>query len=328
VRTIGLCLIVLAGCVDELQGSNIEFDFKSNTPTQAVVDTAAASPGQFPRDIHFSLYALSSSDTTGYMFKIQDFEIHKIVDLTSPCFIDVGEHVPHPGLHVSQYLDVIKQDTGISDPLNPPADASQDNKIEAATAYQRDRNVHLLYDDSTGIKALSDASTAVYPAVASACGATDGIPRPECTDEASNKRRLEMCQAFWNENPSYFEGTDRILTDALNGTMHGMVDGTNPVAAGSLVGGAQFFVDEALAGFDTFAIYTQYDDADGDGIPDYPPGTPDSQKSEAGQLYLYGKVSAPTRDVLHVHLKSPDVTSSAGAEMIIFPNLGEDNVHF
>ena len=177
-RTIGLCLIVLAGCVDELQGSNIEFDFKSNTPTQAVVDTAAASPGQFPRDIHFSLYALSSSDTTGYMFKIQDFEIHKIVDLTSPCFIDVGEHVPHPGLHVSQYLDVIKQDTGISDPLNPPADASQDNKIEAATAYQRDKNVHLLYDDSTGIKALSDASTAVYPAIASACGATDGIPRP------------------------------------------------------------------------------------------------------------------------------------------------------
>jgi hypothetical protein len=31
---------------------------------------------------------------------------------------------------------------------------------------------------------------------------------------------------------------------------------------------------------------------------------------------------------MHVHLKNPDPTSTVKAEMIIFPNLGEDNVHF
>jgi hypothetical protein len=31
---------------------------------------------------------------------------------------------------------------------------------------------------------------------------------------------------------------------------------------------------------------------------------------------------------MHVHLKSPDQTSAVNAEMVIFPNLGEDNVHF
>jgi hypothetical protein len=318
-------LIVLAGCVDEFQGSNIELDFNSNTPAQAVYDGTS---GTLPANLHFSLYAFSSDDTTGYLFKVQDFEIHKIVDQTSPCFIDVGEHVPHPGLHVSQYLKVIEQDTGIPDPLNPPANASEANKIEAATAWKRDQNVNLLYDDAGGIKVISDASSAVYPALASACGATDGIPRPECTDDASNQRRLEMCQAFWKDNPTYFEGTDRVLTSPLSGTVRGMVDGNNPAAVGSQVGGAQFFVSSALAGIDTFAIYSQFDDADGDGVPDYPPGFPDSQKAPTGQLYLYGKTTAPTRDVVHVHLKSPDSTSAVAAEMIIFPDLGEDNVHF
>lgn len=327
-RTIGLCLIVLAGCVDELKGSNIELDFSPTTPTQAVVDPTQATSKQLPANIHFTLYAFSSSDTAGYLFKVQDFEIHKIVDLSSPCFIDVGEHVPHPGLHVSKYLDVIEADTGIMDPTNPPATATEQQKIDAATAYQRSINVAKLYDDNGGIKSLSDASSAVYPAVASACGATDGIPPPECTDEDSNKRRLEMCQAFWNDNPTYFEGTDRVLTSPLNGTVRGMVDGPNPVAIGSQVGGAQFFVDEALADFDTYAIYTQFDDADGDGIPDYPPTFPDSEKAEAGQLYLYGKATAPTRGVVHVHLKSPDPASVVNAEMVIFPNLAEDNVHF
>jgi hypothetical protein len=325
VRTIGLCLIALAGCVDEFQGSNIELDFNAKTPVQEVFDGTS---GSLPANVHFSLYAFSSSDTTGFSFKVQDFEIHKIVDLTSPCFIDVGEHVPHPGLHVSKYLEVIEQDTGIPDPLNPPADASEDKKIEAATAWQRDRNVKLLYSDATAMKAVSDASSAVYPAVAADCNATTGIPPAMCTDEASNKRRLEMCQAFWKENPTYFEGTDRVLTSPLGGTVRGMVEGDNPVAVGSKVGGAQFFVDEALGNFDGFAVYLQYDDADGDGVPDYPPGTPDAEKSDAGQLYLYGSVTSPTRDVMYVHLKSPDMTSGVAAEMVIFPDLGQDTTHF
>lgn len=326
-RTIGLCLVALVGCVDELHGSNVQFDFNTKTPVEGVVDPAARSAAQLPSNIHFSLYAFSSSDTSGYLFKVQDFEIHKVVDLTSPCFIDVGEHVPHPGLHVSKYLDVIKTDTGISDPLNPPAGASEQDKIDAATAYQRDLNVKLLYDDVRGLKTISDASAAVYPAVAADCNATTGIPPAMCTDDASNKRRLEACQAFWKDNPAYFEGTDRILTSPLNGTTRGMVDGINPINTGN-VGGAQFFVDEALGDFDTFAIYTQYDDADGDGVPDYPAGFPDSEKATAGQLYLYGSVTTPTRDVMHVHLRSPDPASGVAAEMAIFADLDQDPTHF
>lgn len=326
-RTICLCLVALVGCIDEFTGSNVQFDFNRNTPVEAPVGLAPTGT-QLPANVHFSLYALSSNDTTGFMFKLQDFEIHKVVDLTSPCFIDVGEHVPHPGLHVSQYASVIEQDTGIPDPRNPPPGASKDDQIAAATALQRQENVAMLYDDATGLKVVSGASTATYPAVAADCTATDGIPPAMCTDEASNKRRLDMCQAFWKANPEYFEGTDRVLTSPLNGTTHGMVDGANPVNSGALVGGAQFFVDEALANFDRFAIYLQYDDADGDGVPDYPPGFPDSQKAEAGQLYLYGSVTTPTRDVMHVHLKSPDSNSTVAAEMVIFPDLGQDTTNF
>jgi hypothetical protein len=318
---------MLAGCADEFQGSNLELDFNTQTPTQAVVGLPPTS-SQLPANIHFTLYAFSESDTSGYLFKVQDFEIHKIVDLTSPCFIDVGEHVPHPGLHVSQYLSVIEQDTGIPDPLNPPDTATEAQKVEAATALQRQMNVLNLYADVGGVKAVTDASAAVYPAADMGCTDTSKIPAPMCTDEASNKRRLEMCQAFWKANPTYFEGTDRVLTAALNGTVRGMVEGANPLGLGSLVGGAQFFVSSALGDFDTFAIYTQFDDADGDGMPDYPAGFPDSQKTQAGQLYLYGHVSTPTRDVMHVHFTSPDPNSKVNAEMVIFANLGEDNVHF
>src|SRR4029079_10829855 len=114
-------------------------------------------------------------------------------------------------------------------------------KIDAATAQVRNDNINKLYADATAVKAVSDASTAVYPAVDTGCTDTSKIPNPTCTDEASNKRRLEMCQAFWKANPTYFEGTDRVLTSPLSGTVRGMVEGKNPLGLGSLVGGAQFF---------------------------------------------------------------------------------------
>ena len=60
--------------------------------------------------------------------------------MNSPCFIDVGEHVPHPGLHVSQYAKVIGMDVGIPDFTNPPANATQEAKVTAATADQREDN--------------------------------------------------------------------------------------------------------------------------------------------------------------------------------------------
>ena len=114
---------LLAGCVTNKEGSNIQFDF---SPT-----TAVTAPGT-----HLTIYAFQDDPMVGRLFQLEDFEIHKIADLTSPCFIDVGDHVPHPGLHVSQYATVIQQDEGIPDIANPPANATQEQKIAAGTAVR------------------------------------------------------------------------------------------------------------------------------------------------------------------------------------------------
>src|SRR4051794_12007228 len=92
---------------------------------------------------HLTLYAIHSGDTTS-LFAITTFEVHRVVDLASPCFIDVGDHVAHPGLQVSQYATVIGQDVGVPDPLNPPPGASSDDEIASATALQRERNIAAL----------------------------------------------------------------------------------------------------------------------------------------------------------------------------------------
>jgi hypothetical protein len=316
---------VLAGCVDEFSGSNVQFDFAPAMPAQAPVGQMPK-PTELPTNIHYTLYAFQEDATAGRLFKVQDFEIHKIVDLGSPCFIDVGAHVPHPGLHVTQYANVIEKDTGIADPtMPPPPGTTMQQDIEAATAFQRWADVQALAGDS-GIKAVSDASTAVYDAVAADCTDTTKIPPPTCTDDASNKQRLDMCQAMWKANPSYFEGTDRVLTAPLDGTVHGMVDGQNPVNLAP-TGGVQFFVDSALDGFDGFAVYWQFDDANADGMPDYPAGFPDADKSQAGQLMLFGKPTMPTRDVIHVHMTNPQ-SPSIIAELAIFANLDQDNTNF
>ena len=328
--TAGIALLVLAGCIDEFSGSNVQIDLATPTPVQAAVGVAPG-PGELPDNIHFTLYAFETDTNTtnmqpvGRLFEVETFEIHKIVDLASPCFIDVGEHVPFPGLHVTHYADQVMAANGFTDVTMPPAGATEEQKIDVATAIQRQRNVDALASDA-GLKVVSSASGGGYPAVAADCNDTTKIPPPVCVDAASNARRLAMCQDAWSHDANYFEGTDRVLTVPLNGTTHGMVDGMNPVNLAP-VGGAQFFVDESLDNFEGYAIYWQYDDANHDGMPDYPPGTPADQMRELGTQLLFGKPTAPTRGVIHVHmtnLVNPLIT----AELAIFANLGEDDTHF
>lgn len=326
-RTIGLSSILffglLAGCVDDFAGSNVQFDFPATMPTQ-VNAGAAAGATDLPTNVHFTFYAFQEDPMAGYLFAVQDFEIHHIVDLNSPCYIDIGVDVKHPGLHVSQYEKVTDMDVGIPDYTNPPPGASMEDEIIATTAHQRMLNVTALGADD-GLKAVTSVSTVEYPAVGADCNDTSKIPPPTCTDDASNKRRLEMCQQFWHDNPGFYEGTDRVLTKPLAGTSYGMVDGHNPINQ-SPVGGIQFFVDEALAGFTGYVLYWQFDDADGNGTPDYPTGFPDAQKTKFGQLMLYGTPTMPTRGVEHVHMIDP--ASSLTAELAIFTNLDQDTTHF
>lgn len=301
------------GCVDGFRGSNVQIDLSPTTPVQASAG-ATPGPGELPSNLHFRLYAIehgTACDAEGdcdRLFELQRFEIHRIVDVASPCFIDVGPNVPFPGLHVSQFGNAMAKATGIDDLANPPPGATEGQKIDAATAQQRMANVAAL-GGSAGLKVVSSASERTYPAVDANCDG-NGLPPSTCTDPDDNARRLAICQQAWREDPNLFEGTDRVLTAPLNGTTFGMVDGLNPVSPAP-VGGAQFFVDAALEDVDAYAILFQTD-----GVAD--PGT----------ILLTGEPTDPTRGVRHVHLTSPLLPTIVTAEMAIFANLGEDNVHF
>jgi hypothetical protein len=298
------------GCVDGFRGSNVQLDLGFGTPVQAHVASAPAA-GELPANTHFTLYAIQQSGDTGNLFELDRFEVHYLVDPTSPCFIERGDNVPNPGLHVTQYAKKVAEQTGIVDIANPPATATDQQKILMATALQRMQNVAALAG-ATGlpVKVVTSASTTAYPAVATTCtGPADQLPPAMCTDDASNQRRLALCEATWRADPNLFEGTDRVLTAPLNGVTRGMVVGRNPINMAP-VGGAQFFVDEALDNIDAYAIYTQADGAD-----------------DTGTQLLFGAPSRPTRGVWHVHLVNP-ANPMLTAEMAVFADLGEDDVHF
>lgn len=284
-------------------------------PVQASAAAAGPADGELPTNIHFTLYAFQDAadaqgNPVGHLFELQRFEIHRVVDLRSPCFIDVGPRVPFEGLHVSRYAAKMAEVKGIADVANPPPTASEQDLIDVSTARQRFMNVVALGSDQ-GPKVLSSVSGGAYPAIAADCTDTAGIPPPPCDDDASNRRRLAACQAAWDVDPRYFEGTDRILTAPLSGSVHGMVTGINPINLAP-IGGAQFFVDENLEGFDGYAIYYRTDFAPEDDL---------------GELLLFGRPESTTRGVIRVPMRS-QISPAVTADLAIFANLDEDEVHF
>jgi hypothetical protein len=304
-----IAAVAAVGCVDGFRGSNLQLDLSPGTPVQARVVGAPAA-GELPANTHFTIYEVEGDPAQGQMVELARFEVHRIIDPTSPCFIDVG--APHPGLHVTMYAAKIAEDVGIPDLANPPPTATEPQKIQVATAMQRIANVAALGSDA-GIRVVTSASAAsyagYYPIAASCVGPADQLPPATCTDEASNRNRLRLCQAVWKAEPDLFEGTDRVLTAPLGGVTRGMVDGLDPINQGP-VGGAQFFVDDPLDHAGGYAIYTQTDGIDG-------PGT---------QLF-FGRPTAPTRGVSHVHLVNPG-NPALTAEMAVFADLGQDDVSF
>jgi hypothetical protein len=180
--------------------------------------------------------------------------------------------------------------------------------IDAATAQQRMINIARL-GGAMGIKVVTSASETVYPAVDADCTG-GGLPPPACRDADSNARRLSICQQIWADDPNLFEGTDRVLTAPLAGTTFGFVDGLNPLTP-TPIGGAQWFVEAALADTDEYAITF------------HPDGTDD-----AGTLLLVGTPMNGPRGVRKVHMESPLLPGVVTAEMVVFPDLGEDEVHF
>lgn len=277
-----------------------------------------------------------------YSFKVNDFQIQPLINQSSPCFIDTEER-PYPGIHVTEELARFEQDTGIDDPLNPPAEARSGDITDVLAAKTRNNVLSALQRD---LRAVTSYSTALAPGVDPDFPLEDldednngeidcadnpntdpgKIPPIHCTDNASNTRRLALCRAYWKAHPKFYEGSDLIFTLPLNGRWFGAVDGINPKNSIGPLNGASFFVDVALTDFDALVMSWQYSDFDGDGEPDYPAGTVDQDKSPVGYLYISGTPTHVTRGVVNVPL-SARVRNITG-EAAIYPGLGEDNVHF
>lgn len=275
-------------------------------PAQADIGKTP-SASQLPTNTRFTLYGIQTTEMTEVLFALQSFEVHAGIDAGSPCFIDKGQTARFPGLHSSKYAEKLAEETGITDYRNPPPGASEDDKIDAATAERRMRNIELL---ANGLKVLTSASDVTYPPYAAACPGSDTqMPPIDCMDDASNRNRLAICERTWKENPDLWEGTDRVLTAPLNGTTMGMVEGVNPINSAP-IGGVTFNLDEAVSTLDAYAIYYRSDTG-----------------LDPGVQLLYGTPTNPTRGITRVKMTSilrPTLT----AELAIFADLGQDDEQF
>lgn len=352
-------VLSLSGCVEPLRGSNVQFDFAETVPPvgQRGVPLQA---GQAPADTFFILHAadLDYVDADGdgradldangepliataYVSEVHRFEIRKLIDTSSPCFIDLpgGAGVEgrslFPGLHVTQHANKVKEALGL--PNTPGAALDPTVPYEdAVIALTAERRMDLLPRLENEVKAIASSDATVeagkadfeYPATsaAGACGgALTQIPHPTCTDDESNALRLQMCQELWAEaGPQFYEGSDKVFTLPLNGQFYGLVEGMNPVNEIGLVGGSGFYVDENLVGREAYLVNYQYKDLNGDGAPDYPAGvTP----SDIGFPYMFGRARTLARGVSTTALRHHTVRE-INAELAVFPELGTDDVQF
>ncbi len=337
-----LASVGAVACVEAFDGSNVQIDLAQGVQTNTPPGETPA-PDQPPVNTHFALYAVKNVyklDASGmptldanglplidhnYQFLVKEFVIRPVIDLASPCFIDL-EDTRFPGIHVTQYAAAVRAATGITDPFAPNQNAGDVTDVLTA-----DRRIELLPRIASSLKAVTSFANYRYPAIGTACAGAAGadprlIPPTTCTDAASNAQRLALCRAAWKANPDWYEGSDKVFTLPLNGQFYGMVAGTNPVNQG-FVNGASFNVDPNLVDIDAYLMNWQYDDLDHDGKPDFPATLPMDQRSDTGWVYMRGVPESVARGVITVplrHLINPRLRGT----LAIFPNLGHDDVHF
>jgi len=338
--------LATSGCVQPFDGSNVQIDFGTGVQANAAPGEPVQ-PDQPPANTHFVLYGAKlvyQLDADGhkvldgggdpvilqsFLFEVQRFQIKRAIDNASPCFIDL-ENTRFPGVHVTQYAAALRAATGITDPYAPGQDP--DDVIDVLTAERRMFNLPRIQSDLRAVVSHTDYR---YPAVGTQCLTEAGVDRmlippaisaltdQPCIDPESDALRLKLCEAAWSANPTYFEGSDKVFTLPLNGDFFGMVTGRNPINDG-FVGGSGFFVPTNLVGLDAYLLNWQYDDLDHNGAPDVPAGEP---SSPTGFVYMQGTPVQVTRGTLTVSLRHP-TNSRITATMVIFPNLGSDDIHF
>lgn len=342
-----VCGLLASACVDEFKGANIQVDFGAAVPAQVRGGVAPIPGFQQASNTHYRLYGIREvRDNSGAVLsstftELQRFEIHRIVEKDSPCFIEPDE-ARYPGLQALRYESRIKADTGIIDVKAPPTGATEEQLIDVATAEQRTINVTKFSSQPTetpfslqspfffwgGLKAVTSISPAQYPAVGTLCAENNPnidrslIPPATCTDDESNKIRFEVCSQFWEQNPDFYEGTDRVLTEPLSGTYFGIVTGQSPVN-NAVLGGTQFFVEDPVLDYDAFAVHLLNDD-------------PAMNVMETGTQLLIGRPNSVTRGVTRAVMINPNpppgpltmLAQFFNSPIAIFSDLGGDDVHF
>ena len=319
------------GCIEPLGGSNIQIFFHEEVP-------ASARPGETPRpdqppaNTHFVLYATDyvyeDADDDGkpdvdddgqrvvkeaWVFEVQQFVIRPVIDLDSPCFIELPKGddrgIQFPGLHSTKFEEKVKAYYQIPDPFVEGLDP---RKVQEILTAQRRMFVQPLI--AADLKAIASFEPRPYPAIDPAGSCDQAIPPPSCIDDDSNARRLAACQAIWAQHPGYYEGSDKVFLLPLNGEFYGTVEGVNPANGGS-IGGSQIYVDDDLSGADDFFINWKYDDDAMNAAR--PQGTP----------FMQGRRRDVARGVISAKLENLD-DSRIGADLTVFPNLGQDDLHF
>ena len=182
----------LGGCVEGFRGSNVQIDFAPGTKAQAA---AGATPGadELPSDVHYRLFAVDELADRDDLFEIQQFEIHHLVEPSSPCFIDAGANVPFPGVHVTAFLEKMKEKTGIPDIMMPPPTATEQDVTDVITAAARLSVLNMLV--MRDLKAVTSASTGGYPAAAPRRCSASTTPRTSagCRSARARGPRIRGC---------------------------------------------------------------------------------------------------------------------------------------
>jgi hypothetical protein len=334
---------VLGGCVEPFRGSHIEVTLAEGVHTPG----ASSAGGRPPPGTHYTFYGVEyvrdemGDVTSSFAHKVLDFYIQPVIATGSPCFMEDDES-RFPGLHATEYANKLREVTGIDDPFAPPAGASEGDVIDILTADVRMGNQGKL---QTSVKAVTTFSPALYPDFSAdcTCDFDDGlatadlaalaIPPATCSDDACNRKRRAVCQAFWSLHEARYEGNDKVFTLPLNGAWRGAVTGTDP-RNNQFIGGAGFFVEANLAGIDALQISWQFDcaisdyETNGDDcMPVYPEDFPEAARSATGFHYLAGEKVEKTRGVQNFPMTNQTFGTIRG-EAVIFADLDQDDVHF
>lgn len=313
-------------------------------------------PTQPPPNTHYELHwvqrgTTEDGDPSRLTFKALDFEIVPIVDLFDPCLID-DRPTDYPGIHVASIAARLADDLGFGSPTDPatrgPDDPIWDELSDDERAAIFDANRRISRQQALTARVLAVTShDPISPAIDIGVDTTcandpasdpglippqfDAMGNPVCFDDESNQRRLELCTEYFDDNPTYYAGNDRVLTLPVAGDFFGTVYSLDPRFA-SGVGrflGANVTVDADMDQVVSLLVKWQFDDDDGDGEPDPPDGftAPDD-----GVVYLAGDAdesSLQSRGAIIVQMENPTAADPfLTARASIQNNLNEDEITF